>query len=181
MIKVIFECSENMNKHKEEREFDNDVTEEEIEEAYKEWVWEEVGDVEALEAAWGNCELEEAEALGKEMLRDETKQLLSVVDETKKCYDCCPREEEFIRYFIDEIPIEKVEELYEFLQGEVPEPISMKKPPHLSEQMAFKIIWFLQERMHILPDHIERCKTCGRLYDTYNEGNELHCDHCRRD
>lgn len=25
-------------------EFDNDVTEEEINEAYKEWVWEEVGD-----------------------------------------------------------------------------------------------------------------------------------------
>ena len=33
-----------MNKHKEEVEFEDDATEEDIEEAYVEWVWNEVGD-----------------------------------------------------------------------------------------------------------------------------------------
>lgn len=44
MFTVIFECSENQNQHKEEREFDDDATEEEIEAEYVTWVWEEVGD-----------------------------------------------------------------------------------------------------------------------------------------
>lgn len=44
MIKVIFECSENMNQFKEEVEFDDDVTDELIEEAFIDWVWEQVGD-----------------------------------------------------------------------------------------------------------------------------------------
>ena len=43
-MKVIFECDENMNEHKEEMEFEDDTTDEEIEEEYKEWVWNEVGD-----------------------------------------------------------------------------------------------------------------------------------------
>jgi len=85
-------------------------------------------------------------------------------------------------YFIDQIPIEKIEELYRFLQGELPFDIHMKRPPHLSEQMAFRIIWFLQEQTGVLPGNIERCITCGRLYDSKKEGsNDLHCDWCRRD
>ena len=44
MIKVIFKCSENMNKYEEEQEFDDDVTDEIIQEAYEGWVWEQVGD-----------------------------------------------------------------------------------------------------------------------------------------
>lgn len=44
MIKVIFSCSENMNKHKDEMEFDDDITDEEIEKEFVEWVWNEVGD-----------------------------------------------------------------------------------------------------------------------------------------
>lgn len=44
MIKVIFECMENMNQFKEEVEFDDDTTEELIREAYEDWVWEQVGD-----------------------------------------------------------------------------------------------------------------------------------------
>ena len=44
MIKVIFECCENMNQYKEEVEFEDDVTDEEIEDAYEDWVWEQVGD-----------------------------------------------------------------------------------------------------------------------------------------
>ena len=44
MIKVIFECCENMNESKEEREFPDGTTDEEIEKEYIEWVWQEVGD-----------------------------------------------------------------------------------------------------------------------------------------
>lgn len=44
MVKVIFECFENMNRYQEEMEFEDDTTDEEIEEEYKEWVWEQIGD-----------------------------------------------------------------------------------------------------------------------------------------
>jgi len=44
MIKVIFKCVENMNEHEEEMEFEDNITDEEIEEEHKEWVWQEVGD-----------------------------------------------------------------------------------------------------------------------------------------
>lgn len=114
------------------------------------------------------------------MLRNEKKELLSV-EKTMECYDCCPREEQFIYHYIREFPIEKIEEFYRFLQGELPDNIHMKRSPHLSEQMAFRIIYFLQEQTGIFPDHIERCKTCGCLYDSECEGNNLHCDDCRRD
>jgi hypothetical protein len=116
------------------------------------------------------------------MLRDEKKQLLTV-EETIKCYDCCPREEQFIRAACEDIPIEKIEELYEFLQGNLPEQVHMKRPPHLSSAMAFRIIWFLQEITGVLPDKFERCKTCGDIFNSEAEGDaELsHCDCCRKD
>ena len=44
MIKVIFECNENMNQYKEEQEFDDDATDELIQGAYEDWVWEQVGE-----------------------------------------------------------------------------------------------------------------------------------------
>jgi len=44
MIKVIFECNENMNKYEEEFEFEDDVTDEIIREAFEDWVWEQIGD-----------------------------------------------------------------------------------------------------------------------------------------
>lgn len=83
----------------------------------------------------------------------------------------------------DHITQEQVEQFYRFLQGEVPECLQMKRPPHLSGQMAFRIIYYLQEVMHIIPDNYERCSTCGCIYDSEEEGsmNALHCDDCRRD
>jgi len=44
MIKVIFRCDENMNQHQEVVEFEDDATEEVIQEAFVDWVWSEVGD-----------------------------------------------------------------------------------------------------------------------------------------
>ena len=43
-MKVIFKCSENMNQYEEEQEFDDDVTDDIIQVAYEDWVWEQVED-----------------------------------------------------------------------------------------------------------------------------------------
>ena len=68
--------------------------------------------------------------------------------------------------------IEWIEEFYRFLQGELPEGIHIGRghKVKLSEKKAFAIIWYLQEHFSILPDHIERCDTCGELFDDWNEG-----------
>lgn len=69
--------------------------------------------------------------------------------------------------------IEKVIEFYRFLTGEeIPGNISMVRghAPKMSENKAFSIIWYLQEHLSILPDNIERCNSCGGLYDTNSEG-----------
>jgi hypothetical protein len=44
MIKVVFECFENRNEYSEEFEFEDGTTDEQIEEEYKEWVWEQIRD-----------------------------------------------------------------------------------------------------------------------------------------
>jgi len=84
---------------------------------------------------------------------------------------------------LSEITQEQIEQFYKFLQGELPEKLHMKRPPHLSGKMAFRVIYYLQEILEVLPDNFERCKTCGDIFDTDYEGNSetLHCDNCRRD
>jgi hypothetical protein len=84
---------------------------------------------------------------------------------------------------IKDISQKQVKEFYEFLQGEVPEKLNMKRPPHLSGQVAFRIIYYLQEIMEILRDKFERCASCGRIYNSEEEGSfkTSHCDYCRRD
>ena len=83
---------------------------------------------------------------------------------------------------LDKITEEQVNEFYEFLQGKhMPECLTMKRQPHLSGHMAFRIIYYLQEILEVLPDRFEHCKTCGCIFDSYNEGHELHCDYCRKD
>jgi len=80
------------------------------------------------------------------------------------------------------ISLEQVEELYRFLQGEVPDGIYYCKAPRLSERKAFTVIWFLQERLRIIPDQYERCCSCGTLYDTRCSGGvrreRYYCDSC---
>jgi hypothetical protein len=67
--------------------------------------------------------------------------------------------------------IEWVNEFYQFLQGELPSGIGMSNRPKLSRKVAFSIIWYLQEKFPIIPDHIEQCDVCGELYDEYAEGH----------
>ena len=41
---IIFRCCENMNDYEDEIEFNDNTTDEEIEEEYKEWVWNQISD-----------------------------------------------------------------------------------------------------------------------------------------
>jgi len=68
--------------------------------------------------------------------------------------------------------IEWIEEFYEFLQGEIPEAIHLRRgyKPKLSQKKAFSIIYYLQEHFPIIPDHIEQCSNCGSLFDDWSEG-----------
>ena len=100
------------------------------------------------------------------------------------CWEDCPRKEQFQQMATDDITLEQVDALYRFLQGEVPDCLHLPHHPRLSPQMAFRVIYYLQEVMHLLPDRYERCITCGGLYDSENEGSSykgLHCDGCRKD
>ena len=85
-----------------------------------------------------------------------------------------------------EITLEKIDELYNYLQGVRPKNLSGNSPvPKLSGKKAFEIIWFLQEITECLPQKYERCSTCGKIYDSETEGfySELnaghYCDYCR--
>lgn len=64
-----------------------------------------------------------------------------------------------------------VNEFYEFLQGNVPEGITTRPKIKLTKKQAFSIIWYLQEKFPVIPDHIEQCYTCGELYDSYSQGH----------
>jgi hypothetical protein len=68
--------------------------------------------------------------------------------------------------------VEWLQEFYEFLQGNVPNSLHLKKGhiPKMSPKKAFKVIYYLQEHFPVFPDHIEKCWSCGRLFDTYSEG-----------
>lgn len=82
--------------------------------------------------------------------------------------------------------LEWVSEFYEFMQGNVPEPIKLGRGsnPKLSKKKAMSIIWYLQEWFSILPDHIEICSVCGDLLDSYSSGKhselteKFYCDGC---
>lgn len=84
------------------------------------------------------------------------------------------------------VDLEWIDEFYKFLQGEVPGEINIGRghQPKLSEKKANTIIWYLQEHMRILPDNVERCDTCGSLYDMNSEGlyweskGKCYCDGC---
>lgn len=81
--------------------------------------------------------------------------------------------------------LEKTQELYEFLKGETPEGFTLKTgQPNLSEDMAFTIIYVLQEKFHLIPDIYEMCYECKELYDTESDGHHFDdvginlCDGC---
>lgn len=82
-----------------------------------------------------------------------------------------------------EITFEQVELLYQFLQGNQVGTIHCESMPHLSEDEAFSVIYYLQEGLEVLPDRIEQCLSCKTLIDDYCEGYYKedvghYCDNC---
>ena len=85
-------------------------------------------------------------------------------------------------------PLERVEELFAFLQGTAPDGyrIAPEPMPKLTEEQAWMVIWYLGNLYWQVPDHIERCEVCGILFDTHEQGTCLDygdhpyhfCDSC---
>jgi hypothetical protein len=72
--------------------------------------------------------------------------------------------------------LEWCNELYDYLQNKpLPEESGIPNTSgiKLSDTEAFRVIWFLQEHLRVLPDNIERCDVCGDLYDSNQEGTHL--------
>lgn len=80
--------------------------------------------------------------------------------------------------------IQWINEFYEWLQGEKAEFVTKGFKPKLTDKKAFEIIWYLQEALPVFPDTIERCDTCGTLYDSGSEGiywetkGKFYCGSC---
>lgn len=66
--------------------------------------------------------------------------------------------------------IDWLREFHSFLQGDVPEMMSIPEEIKLSPKQAFSIIYYLQERLCVFPDNIEICSVCNDLYDSNSEG-----------
>ena len=69
--------------------------------------------------------------------------------------------------------LEWIQEFHSFLQGDIPEGISLgdEYKVKLTPEQSSTVIWYLQEHFPILPDSIEMCDVCKRLYDSYSEGS----------
>lgn len=72
---------------------------------------------------------------------------------------------------LEDISQEQIADFYEWLQGKnCPKGFNFKRKLNLSEEEAFSIIYYLQECLGVLPDNYERCRECGDIYDSCEEG-----------
>lgn len=84
------------------------------------------------------------------------------------------------------LDLEWIEEFYRFLQGAIPESVSIAphNRPKMTKKQAFTVIWYLQEHFPLLPDNIEQCFECKELFDTHCSGlywetkGRHYCDGC---
>ncbi len=63
-----------------------------------------------------------------------------------------------------------VTQFHDFLQGTIPDGVTVRKIKKMNPDQAFAVIWFLQECCHLLPDHYEMCWNCKGIFDVYAEG-----------
>lgn len=78
---------------------------------------------------------------------------------------------------LEDIEIDKVVELYEWLQGQsCPDGIHFEEKLNLTEEQAFSVIYFLQEYLEILSNNYERCRKCGYIFDMDNGGTRINED-----
>lgn len=76
------------------------------------------------------------------------------------------------RKFDYEEELAQTQELFDFLQGRLPERcvVSEERLPKLTPDQAWTVIWFLGGLYWQVPDYIERCDVCGDLYHSHTEG-----------
>lgn len=70
----------------------------------------------------------------------------------------------------NDIDLETTQELFEFLQGNIPTNIRTDHPPTLTADQAWIVIWYLGNLHRQIKDCIERCDVCGSLYHSWQEG-----------
>lgn len=66
--------------------------------------------------------------------------------------------------------LERVQQFHEFLQGQLPDGVTVGNPPKMTAVDAFSVIWFLQEVAGLISDSIEMCAYCGTLFGSNKEG-----------
>ncbi len=70
------------------------------------------------------------------------------------------------------ITLEQIQEFMTMLTGgDLPDGMTLADQPALTPRAAFSVIWFLQEHLRVLPDHIEQCCVCGELFDADCDGH----------
>ena len=77
---------------------------------------------------------------------------------------------------VDKSSFELIRDFFYFLQGKCPETISCNNIPNLHNEQASSVIYYLQEHLPVLPDTIEKCDKCGKLFDLFHSG--IHCEIC---
>ena len=84
--------------------------------------------------------------------------------------------------------LDRANELFAFLQGDVPKGFVLHNVPKLDAPTAATVLYVLSEHFKgwFVPDSIERCDVCGDLYDSDEGGKMLNfgekpyyfCDDC---
>ena len=64
-----------------------------------------------------------------------------------------------------------VTKFHNFLQGDIPEEVTVRKIKKMNPEQAMAVIWFLQECCHLLDDRFEMCHVCKVIYDSHSEGS----------
>ena len=71
--------------------------------------------------------------------------------------------------------LEKTQELFDFLQGSVPEGCKIEEAhiPKLTSEQAWTVVWFLGNQYWQVKDYINMCDVCGELYNSHESGDCL--------
>lgn len=87
--------------------------------------------------------------------------------------------------------LEKTQALFDLLRGEIPDDCRIEPDciPRLTADQAWCVIWWLGNQYWQVPDFIEMCGVCGRLFNTEESGECLDwgeppyhvCDGCTYD
>jgi hypothetical protein len=64
-----------------------------------------------------------------------------------------------------------VQALHDMLTGKsLPDGVTIERLPNLPDDVAFSVIWYLQEIMRIIPDNYEMCAQCHAIFDEHEGG-----------